>query len=242
MESFVGTLQRGFLDDTFSAFRTRIHRLLRSRNVDLADWNGRFKMLPIANRPTNPVVFTALTEAVLHRKKIVISYLKLQATTPEDRLISPQAIIRYRDNWYVDAWCHKKEELREFAVNRISSVMPTDEACKEVSLEAMKEFFGSGYGIFTGPAQNIAVIRFTGIAAKEVSQEMWHPKQEGFWDGDETFILKIPYGDSRELLMDVLRWGADAEVLGPEVLREEIGRVVGRMREKYEKVEMNIRN
>ncbi|MDG5816473.1 WYL domain-containing protein [Chitinispirillales bacterium ANBcel5] len=243
LEALVGTLQEGFLSETFCAFRARIARLLSSRDIDLADWKGRFKIVPIANRPTNPSLFTALTEAVLHRKKIDIRYLKLQGAIPEDRLVSPQAIIRYKDNWYVDAWCHKKEGLREFALNRILSVMPTEEPCKEICTDEMKAFYGNSYGIFTGPAQHVAEIRFSGIAAREVSQQLWHPKQEGFWEGDdETFTLKVPYGHSRELLMDALKWGADAEVLRPVELRDEIGSIVGRMSEKYEKVEMDIRN
>ncbi|MDG5816469.1 hypothetical protein QA601_15335 [Chitinispirillales bacterium ANBcel5] len=81
--------------------------------------------------------------------------------------------------------------------------MPTDQSCKEVSIDTMRQFFGNSYGIFTGPAQSVAEIRFSGIAAREVSQEFWHPKQEGVWESDQTYVLKIPYCDSCELLMDV---------------------------------------
>ena len=49
LEALVGSFQEGFLDDTFTAFRERILKLLKSRNAGLADWKGRFKTyrLPI---------------------------------------------------------------------------------------------------------------------------------------------------------------------------------------------------
>lgn len=242
LEALVGSLQEGFLNETFSAFRTRLIKLLNSRSVNLADWSGRFKMVPIAYRPTNPEIFNILSEAVLHRRRVSIEYRKLQDQEYHSRSISPQAIIRYRDNWYVDAWCHKSEGLREFALNRIGSVTTEIESCKEVSLEDLESFFGHSYGIFTGPADNVVEIHFTGIAAREVAQEIWHPKQNGGWIRDDTFCLKVPYGDSRELLMDVLRWGPDAEIIAPIELRNEIEHTIISTAEKYGKFCKNIKN
>jgi predicted DNA-binding transcriptional regulator YafY len=97
----------------------------------------------------------------------------------------------------------------------------------------MENFFGKSYGIFTGPVASEAHVLFTGIAAREVSQEEWHPSQAGEWVSDSSYLLKIPYGDSRELVMDLLRWGSDAEVLAPKALREEIGAILEKAAGKY---------
>lgn len=41
-------------------------------------------------------------------------------------------------------------------------------------------------------------------------------------------MLEVPYSDDRELLMDILRYGSDVEVLAPKSLRQ---KVLQRLRE-----------
>lgn len=36
-----------------------------------------------------------------------------------ERVVSPQRLIYYRDNWYLDAWDHLREALRSFSIDRI---------------------------------------------------------------------------------------------------------------------------
>ncbi|HEX5130191.1 MAG TPA: WYL domain-containing protein, partial [Usitatibacter sp.] len=37
---------------------------------------------------------------------------------------------------------------------------------------------------------------------------------------DGSYVLEVPYANDQELLMDVLKYGPEAEVLGPPALRE----------------------
>jgi len=73
-------------------------------------------------------------------------------------------------------------------------------------------------------ADKVAVLRFTGERARWVAEERWHPQQVGQWLPDGRFELSIPYQDSRELVMDVMRHGASVEVAAPDELREETAR------------------
>jgi len=61
---------------------------------------------------------------------------------------------------------------------------------------------------------------FSAEAARWVSEEHWHSRQEGRFLDDGRYELKVPYSNPRELLMDVLRYGADAEIIAPVSLRE----------------------
>ena len=38
-------------------------------------------------------------------------------------------------------------------------------------------------------------------------------------DKDGSYHLQVPYSDERELIMDILKFGPDVEVLGPASLR-----------------------
>ena len=68
----------------------------------------------------------------------------------------------------------------------------------------------------------MATLRFSRERARWVADERWHPQQSGQFLTDGRYELKIPYRDSRELVMDVLRHGAEVEVMSPEALRAEV--------------------
>ncbi len=62
--------------------------------------------------------------------------------------------------------------------------------------------------------------RCVGERARWVQAEEWHPDQKSTLHPDGSYTLEVPYSDARELLGDVLRFGADVEVLAPKSLRE----------------------
>jgi predicted DNA-binding transcriptional regulator YafY len=50
---------------------------------------------------------------------------------------------------------------------------------------------------------------------------------------DGRYELVIPYADERELLGDILRFGADVEVLAPARLREQVQAEVQKLGQLY---------
>jgi predicted DNA-binding transcriptional regulator YafY len=77
------------------------------------------------------------------------------------------------------------------------------------------------------------VLRFTADAARWVSAELWHPKQEARTLEDGSYELKIPYSDTPELEMDILRHGEQVEVVSPEPLRRRIAERLAAARARY---------
>lgn len=93
----------------------------------------------------------------------------------------------------------------------------------------------SSYGIFSGEPKGWATILFSAKAARWVADEQWHSKQQGRHLPDGRYELKIPYSVSRELLMDILHYGADAEIVEPAVLREQAKALLELALSNYEK-------
>ena len=77
----------------------------------------------------------------------------------------------------------------------------------------------SGYGIFGGAVKGWAKLKFTPERARWVKHEEWHPDQKVQEEIDGSYILEIPYSDERELVGDILRFGADVEIIEPQTLR-----------------------
>jgi predicted DNA-binding transcriptional regulator YafY len=217
------SLQGGPLfESALANFRNRFKPVLEAQRINQDDLAGKIRILNIGGRTTDAAVFRTLAEAVLRKRRVAITHTALGARSPEERIISPLRLIRYKDNWYVDAFCHLRNDLREFAISRINAARIAEGIFTQPCRAELEAFFAQSYGIFTGPAKKTARILFTGIAAREVSGEEWHPLQKGEVLDHGSYLLQVPYGDPRELIMDILRWGPMAEVLEPEELRGEI--------------------
>ncbi|WP_213959596.1 WYL domain-containing protein, partial [Variovorax sp. dw_954] len=104
----------------------------------------------------------------------------------------------------------------------IKDVTVTDKMAIEVDKEALAEHFQGGYGIYAGMADKRAVLKFNPARAQYVSLERWHTKQTFKWLDDGSYVLEVPYSKDQELVMDVLRYGADVEVLAPSDLRKRV--------------------
>jgi len=162
--------------------------------------------------------FQLLGASLLRRKRLQIRYHARSSDEITDREISPQRLVYYRDNWYLDSWCHLRESLRAFAVDSIHAVDSLDTPAIEVDQAHLDSELGSGYGIFSGSEVSWAALRFTPERGRWVSAEQWHPHQEGNTLEDGTYEKKVPYTDDREILMDILKYGRDCKVLSPPEL------------------------
>jgi predicted DNA-binding transcriptional regulator YafY len=178
-------------------------------------------------------MFQDVLGALIGRQRLNIRYHGRRKDEESERVISPQRLTQYRNSWYLDAWCHQAQGLRSFALERIREQRLVDEAASEVSAAVLSAHFDQSYGIFSGPAEYVAELRFTPEMARWISEESWHPDQQGAFQADGSWLLKVPFGNSRELIMDVLRYGADVEVLAPDFLREAVAAEAQKTSEIY---------
>ena len=136
--------------------------------------------------------------------------------------LSPQRLVNYRGSWYVDAWCHLRNDLRSFSVDSIRKADVQNDRARAVAEKDLKEYFETSYGIFRGKATKVAMLRFTPERSRWVAGETWHAQQKGSFEKDGRYVLEVPYHDDRELVMDVLRHGAEVVVLAPAELRRAV--------------------
>lgn len=221
VQRLLSEIQPGLLDSHLTPLRERIERILKSRDASQGDITSRIRILSMASRRVDPAHFPAVADAVLRRKRLHIIYHGRADNRTTERVVSPQRLAHYRDNWYLDAWDHTKRALRSFSVDRLMQVHVFDKPAKEISDAKLNAHFASAFGIFAGKARHTAVLRFTPERSRWVADETWHPKQKCRFEG-EHYVLEVPFSDSRELVMDILKHGPEVEVVAPESLREEV--------------------
>jgi len=222
MDRLLADLQPGVLSDAIAPLRKRLRALLGSQQHSADDVAKRIRILAIGSRQVEPAHFRVLSAAVLSRRRLRIRHLRRRDGVVLERDVSPQRLVHYRDNWYLDAWCHKRQALRTFGVDAIESATVSELVAREVPEETLDRHFASGYGIFAGSETQEAVLLFGEQRARWVSHEVWHPKQDGKLQLDGTYLLRFPYAQEPELVMDILRYGPDVQVLAPDSLREAV--------------------
>lgn len=139
-----------------------------------------------------------------------------------ERVVSPQRLVHYRENWYLDTWCHLRDSLRSFSLDGLRRVELLDEPAHDVELAALDDYLLDSYGIVRGGDAQRAKLRFTPERARWVAAEVWHPEQKGSFDGGGHHLLELPYRDDREIVLDIMRHGGEVEVLAPAALRQKV--------------------
>jgi proteasome accessory factor C len=221
VQQLLEDVQPGLLDSHLQPLRRRIDDLLSHQAVGSEPISQRIRLLQAAARPAGPH-FTLLAGALASRRRLHLTYYNRGKDSLSEREVSPQRLTHYRDNWYLDAWCHLRNGLRTFALDAIREASELDTAALEVTESTLDEHYAAAYGIFSGQAEQQAVLRFSPPLARWVAMERWHPQQQGYWMEDGRYELTLPYGHSAELVMDLLRYGPDVEVVAPETLRQQV--------------------
>jgi predicted DNA-binding transcriptional regulator YafY len=223
MQHLLANLDRGgLLGAQVEPLQARLRGLLGSAHNPAEEVQKRVRILGMAARATPLDQFSLVGAALLKRKRLFIHYFARGKGEASDREISPLRLVYYRDNWYLDAWCHLRQGLRSFSLDAIGSVRLLEESALDMAEDKLDAELGAGYGIFSGRKVRWAKLRFTSERARWVASETWHPKQKGYFDADGSYILELPYSDDRELSMDILRHGREVEVLAPAALRQRV--------------------
>jgi predicted DNA-binding transcriptional regulator YafY len=213
MLHLVEGVQPGLFEEHVGPLKSRLRQMLSEGAKSAKQIESKFKLIHFAPRRVESRHFQVIAGALLEGKRLNLRYWNRDRQEESQRVISPQKLVHYRENWSLDAWCHKAKGLRIFSLEAVLSVQVLDEAAIDVPAEKMDKHFRSGYGIFAGETTERARLKFSAQRAQWVSKETWHHDQESHFEEDGSYILEVPYSSDRELLMDLLRHSPEVEVL-----------------------------
>ena len=209
----------GMLSRHLQPLLDRIHDLLGpGGETDAKALMKRVKIISALRRPVAPECFERMGEALMRRRRLQMRYLTRARGEVGEREVSPQRLVHYRNTWYLDAWCHSRERLLRFALDAVQAAQVLETRAKDVAMRQVQAEMDTGYGIFAGGTRREAVLRFSAQAAPWISQEEWHPAQQGRFLPDGSWELTLPYVDETELVLDILRQGEQVQVLAPDSL------------------------
>ena len=234
MRQLLENLQPGLLEPHVAPLRARVEALLDSSEHAAGEVRARIRLLNLAARPVDPQFFEVASSALLARRRLSLRHYNRTRDEESEREVSPQRLVYYRDNWYLDTWCHLRGGLRSFGLSGVRRALMLDRRARNVPERLLDAELGAGYGIFAGRRTSRARLLFSAVRARWVADECWHPQQTGSFQEDGSYLLELPYSDTRELLMDILRHGAEVEVLAPATLRREVAAALAAAAARYE--------
>ena len=233
MDALLEGIDPGVLSERLKPLKQRLRELLGSGDHSAEDVRRRIRILSMARRRMPLEQFEIAASALLDRRRLFIRYRSRSSAQETEREVSPQRLVHYRENWYLDAWCHMRNGLRSFSMDCVRDAAIQSTPAIDVPDKELDALLGSGYGIFSGRDVVWATLRFSPVAARWVAAESWHPEQRARHDADGGYVLEVPYSDDRELLRDILKHGADVEVLAPASLRRRVQETLAEAAGRY---------
>jgi predicted DNA-binding transcriptional regulator YafY len=221
-QKILADIEPGVLAAHVAPLQSRLSSLLETSGHSSAEVSRRVRLLSMAKRPIEPRYFADIAWALFCRQQIKVDHWHRKRDDIVTRTLSPQRLVHYRDNWYLDAWCHLRNELRSFAAETLLRVTVVPEVAKEIADETLDAHYATAYGIFAGAPTETASLLFSAERARWVRHETWHSEQRGEDLPDGRYRLQVPYSDERELLMDIMRHGAHILVEKPFGLRRRL--------------------
>jgi CRISPR-associated endonuclease/helicase Cas3 len=180
----------------------------------------------LARRPVSEgyqPVFRTLMRGYVYRKQVAIEYQPLRgqpfSTHFAIYLIEPSPV-GYAT--YLIGHSQVSNALRAYKLERVLSARLTDIGyCIPEDFNGL-EMLQHAWSIVMGEERVQVVVRFSPRVRKRVLETIWHPSQVTEEDAEHpgSLIWKVTVADTLDLLPWLRSWGADAEVLEPERLRE----------------------
>jgi predicted DNA-binding transcriptional regulator YafY len=223
----------GLLSPHIAPLMDIVDGILGQSEVSAKELRKRIKVFGMSARKNVLENFEEVGVSLLKRQRLQLSYYSKGKNELTERAVSPQRLIFYRDNWYLDAYCHLRKGLRSFAMDGIRTAHVLEDKATEVSEKELHENFAESYGIFSGKATQRAKLRFTPEKARWVSAETWHGQQVSSFDKDGNYVLEFDYNQDPELVMEIMKHGDGVEVIGPASLKSKVRAELEKALKKY---------
>jgi predicted DNA-binding transcriptional regulator YafY len=152
-----------------------------------------------------------------------MTYRAMRDGAETRRRVSPYRLLFFEGAFYLIGYCGLRHDVRVFALDRIQRLDLTDEPFQPPAEVILDDFLKPSFGVYLGPPTSVRV-RFTPKVAGYLTEKTWHASQKFQPQADGSVIFEAEVAGTEEIKRWILTWGAQAVVLEPPALREELGR------------------
>ncbi len=207
--------------------------------IPWSDLDQAFSVKSMGMTERDIFLFNRLAEAVLESREITFEYTKLNSTESEKRRVRPFHLAEVDGGWYVIGWDLARDAKRTFAVQRMKGVNVTQKKFVRPQGFSLEDHFAGSFGVWAGDTTSGETyrvkIRFTGFAARIVSERRWHPSQEieNLDESGEAIELTLDLAALEDVVRWVLGFGSQAEAIEPPEFRQMVSDELEKAAQRY---------
>lgn len=224
------------LKDSLSTFISKFSSRVSDKvGFNLDDIQDKISLKNIEYYTVNESLFRKVVNALFSKKSLEIQYYSPHKDERTKRKIFPLHLLDYMGNWHLVSFCTLKNGLRNFALSRIEECDYIDEKISlPTDLPPIKPYIRKTFGIFQGGQSHDVSLKFSPKTSRTVKEQIWHKKQKIKELKDGSVILNIPVADFTEIKREILKYGAEVEILKPLKLKKEIIEEIKKMKKIYQ--------
>ncbi len=190
-------------------------------DLDVVELEKKISLKNLRYYRVDQGIFDTVLQGLKREYKLKITYRSAFTKEVSKRVIHPLHLILYSGNWHIIGYCEMRKGIRDFALSRIRAIDVLDEPITEdLKRLAIKEDIDGAYGIFFEGTKKKVVLKFNEKVSDYVREQVWFPMQTVQEAEDGGLELTFYVTDFREIVREVLSFGADVEVVEPTELRD----------------------
>jgi predicted DNA-binding transcriptional regulator YafY len=190
---------------------------------------------PVPSCSVNQEDFALMEQAVRNCQKVAMTYKSLSGQDVRERIVHPYRLHydQAGGTWYLIGYCEYRKAFRTFAVGRIQRLTLTEEHFTTSGSFSIERYLEKAFHQTLGPATYDITVRFTPYQSQWIRERRWHPTQSIQEHEDGSLTLTLNVGALDAVKRWIMHYGAEAEVLEPEELRDMVRLEVKEMGEVY---------
>ena len=186
----------------------------------------------------DPKIWSQLVEACRTSKQVWMRYFTASRNAESQRILDPYLLDIYRGtNPYLIGFCHQRQAIRSFRVDRIQALQVLDQKfIRDPNFNA-KEFLDQMFQSEVGGGKPFDVaIWFDARTAPYIKERRWHSSQQIEEHRDRSITLRMKVTGLNDLKRWVLGYGKGAIVKEPPELVQLVREEVEAMSHNYDRV------
>jgi predicted DNA-binding transcriptional regulator YafY len=162
-----------------------------------------------------------INDAILNFQRLELTYAALSTQETTVRTIDPYYLFYHDGFWHLRAYCHLREEMRLFALDRIEKLSVLREYFVPMALSQDDELLWS-FGHYVDGDPISIVLRFDREIREHVMRKKWHPSQDVKELKDGGLEMRLNVNGVQGIGSWILKWIPHVKVLEPKSLRQQL--------------------
>jgi predicted DNA-binding transcriptional regulator YafY len=160
-----------------------------------------------------------LTRAIDQKRTVEMRYYSASRDATRLRAVDPYRLWYAGGALYLIGYCHRRQDVRMFAVERIRSLAVTSKPCQMPLNFDIEAYVQDALVVMRGKPVEVELV-FDRRTAAWVKDREWHPSQRLELIKDGRLKMYLSVADTPELVGWILSFGGGVRVVAPAQLRE----------------------